>query len=305
MTLSLAKFDISIKPKELIVLPRENKGNILRGGFGHTFKNMICVKNFDFKCKECEFLNNCPYPTVFESSPPSNSEILSKNADIPRPFVIKAPITKKTEYTNQDTIKFSLVLVNKVIKLLPYFITTFKELGIQGINKPNKGKFDILSIKTNEKDIYNDGVLQNYSEYLTFDKKEKVSYIKLEFLTETTLKDKGIIIQNPNFSSLIKRLRDRISSLALFYGDGWNIDFKQLGLDAEKVIKTEDNTYWNEKSRFSKRKGVKHDMSGFIGEVAFEGDITPFMEILEIGQYIHVGKGAVFGNGWYRIVEFR
>ena len=303
MSIILSKYDISIKPKDLLILPRDNKGNVLRGSFGNTFKRMTCVKNFDFKCKECELLDNCPYPIIFESSPPKDTEYLSKNSDIPRPFIIKPPITKKTHYSNEDTLKFSLVLVNRVIKLLPYFIATFVEMGKVGIGE-NRGKFNLINIKNNEKDLFIDGVLQNYSEPLSIKKDDrKISYLKLEFLTETTIKSNGNILLKPDFPSLIKRLRDRISSLSLFYGEAWNVDFKKLGLDAENIKKVEDDTYWNEKSRYSKRNNIKHDMSGFIGEVAFEGDITQFMDLLRIGEFTHVGKGAVFGNGWYKIVE--
>ncbi|MGQ9570948.1 MAG: CRISPR system precrRNA processing endoribonuclease RAMP protein Cas6 [Thermodesulfovibrionales bacterium] len=33
----------------------------------------------------------------------------------------------------------------------------------------------------------------------------------------------------------------------------------------------------------------------------FEGDLTEFLPLILLGEYLHVGEGAVFGNGWYRI----
>jgi CRISPR/Cas system endoribonuclease Cas6 (RAMP superfamily) len=50
---------------------------------------------------------------------------------------------------------------------------------------------------------------------------------------------------------------------------------------------------------------VTHDLSGFVGEVSFEGDLAPFVPYLKLGEYVHVGKNAVFGNGWYEITEMR
>lgn len=303
MIVEISKYDITIKPKSILELPPINKGNVLRGSFGSTFKSMVCTENIDTQCKKCNFSIDCPYPIIFEPSPPKDSNNLSKNSDIPRPFVIKPPLTKKTNYNNEDVLRFSLVLINNSIKMLPYFITTFIEMGNRGIGK-NKGKFDVLSIKNNNVELFENGILKNTSDNIKISNTDKqISKITIEFLTETTIKDQGQILSKPTFTSLIKRLRDRVSSLSTFYGDPWEIDFKKLAIESEQVIKVEDNTYWNEKSRFSKRNNIHHDMSGFMGEVSFEGNITQFMEILQIGELIHVGKGAVFGNGWYKILE--
>ena len=42
-------------------------------------------------------------------------------------------------------------------------------------------------------------------------------------------------------------------------------------------------------------------MGGFMGEIAFEGDIEPFMSLIKAGEIIHVGKGTGFGLGKYII----
>lgn len=48
------------------------------------------------------------------------------------------------------------------------------------------------------------------------------------------------------------------------------------------------------------RKKV-HDQSGFTGEITFEGDLSEFLPLLVVGEYVHIGEDAVFGNGWYGI----
>lgn len=305
MILEVAKYDLAIKPIDILILPETNKGNVLRGGFGNTFKQMVCVKNVDFPCKNCEVSDTCPYPIIFEPSPQTDLKSLSKNSDIPRPFVINPPTTKKTKYSSDDTIRFSLVLVGKVIKLLPYFITTFKELGNIGIGS-NSGKYNLISVYNNNSEIYSNGLLKNESNlYPIIIPSKPISYIKLDFLTETTIKVNGQFIEKPDFGAIIKRIRDRVASLAVFFGIKWEADFIQIGKLAEMVKTLEDNTYWNEKTRFSKRNNVKHDMSGFIGDISFTGDISPFIELLLLGELVHVGKGAVFGNGFYKIVEVK
>jgi CRISPR-associated endoribonuclease Cas6 len=130
--------------------------------------------------------------------------------------------------------------------------------------------------------------------------------VTLRFLTPTMLKVDGALLRVPSFATILKRLRDRINALSYFYcGKGLDIDFKAFGDQAEKVKTIADSTRWVESARYSRRREVTHDLSGFVGEVSFEGDLAPFVPYLKLGEYVHVGKNAVFGNGWYEITEMR
>jgi CRISPR/Cas system endoribonuclease Cas6 (RAMP superfamily) len=68
------------------------------------------------------------------------------------------------------------------------------------------------------------------------------------------------------------------------------------------AIKTKElNLRWIELKRRSKTQPIQHDQSGFIGNITFVGDLREFLPLLVLGEYVHVGEDAVFGNGWYRI----
>jgi hypothetical protein len=118
------------------------------------------------------------------------------------------------------------------------------------------------------------------------------------------LRADGVLARRPAFGPLAKRLRDRINALSYFYcGAGLDIDFKAFGKQAEKIATVSDSTGWVESSRYSRRREVTQDLSGFVGEVTFEGELGMFLPYLKLGEYLHVGKNAVFGNGWYEIVR--
>jgi hypothetical protein len=54
------------------------KGNVIRGGFGSTFRRIVCHSG----CQEpetCELRNVCPYTAVFHPFVPEDSEKISKN----------------------------------------------------------------------------------------------------------------------------------------------------------------------------------------------------------------------------------
>jgi len=61
------------------------------------------------------------------------------------------------------------------------------------------------------------------------------------------------------------------------------------------VAQTED---W---SRFSGRQKQRIKMGGLVGLVTYAGDLADYLPLLALGEFIHVGKGTVFGNGQYRI----
>src|SRR5205085_12007837 len=83
--------------------------------------------------KSCTLAETCPYKAVFEPSPPAGSERLSKNQDIPRPFVFRAPQTKQTRFQKGEAFEFGLVLIGRALDFLPYFVLSFRELASDGL----------------------------------------------------------------------------------------------------------------------------------------------------------------------------
>jgi hypothetical protein len=125
---SLHHFRFHLEPKATLHMPAYNKGNVIRGGFGSTFRRIVC-----------------PYTAVFQPFVPEGSEKISKNRDIPRPFVIKPPLETKETFLPGERLSFDLVLVGKIKEYLPYFIVTFKELSQAGLGR-NRAPVDLVGV---------------------------------------------------------------------------------------------------------------------------------------------------------------
>ncbi len=65
---------------------------------------------------------------------------------------------------------------------------------------------------------------------------------------------------------------------------------------AEGVKVSAGSLRWHEWERYSARQNTRMKMGGFVGEITFEGDIEPFMDLIMAGEVLHVGKGTGFGN---------
>jgi CRISPR-associated endoribonuclease Cas6 len=302
-----------LSPQTPLELPPFNKGATIRGGFGTAFRRLVCV-DLRLDCAVCELHYACPYTKVFNPFVSPDAERLSKNQNIPRPFVVKPPLTTQTRYLPGEPLRFEFVAVGEAINYLPYFIVAFRELaeGGFGLNRARctLSSIEALTPQGKATTIYEstDGIVRPPREHLTWSMLAEhavtlkgLREITIQFLTPTTLKAEGAVVTVPQFHHLIKRLRDRANALAYFYGgEALDLDFKAFGQHAEQVKAVETSSRWLERSRRT-RQGEQQNLSGFVGEVTYRGDLEPFIPLLLLGEYIHVGKNAAFGNGWYRL----
>jgi len=111
-------------------------------------------------------------------------------------------------------------------------------------------------------------------------------------------------VHKPEFRVLIQRLLERISTLAREYGGGAfdeHLKYHLVG-EASEVELVRDGTRWVDLESYSTRKRGTTPIGGLVGEATYEGDLTPFLPWLIWGQFTHVGKNAVKGDGWYELV---
>ncbi len=327
--LPVGLFRFTIVPEEPMHVPAVNKGNMLRGGFGHAFRRLCCVPQCR-DTKSCPLGASCPYKAVFEPSPPPGSERLSKNQDIPRPFVFRAPITQQRRFGKGQRFEFDLVLIGRALDFLPYFVLSFKELALEGLGL-NRAKCILERVE--QTGISSNGAEQGSRTKLIYSNEDQVfratrtvrslewigarlqelrsqngsgpaQSITIQFLTPTFLRADGEVVRRPEFHHIFKRLRDRINALSTFFGDGpLVVDFRELGERAEKVRTTAAHTEWVERFRTSSRTRERHELSGFIGEATYEGDLLEFLSWLAFGEAIHLGKHTAWGNGRFELPE--
>ncbi len=314
---TLARYEFTLHPENLIRMPAYNKGNILRGAFGSSLRKIVCIKQ-KTDCEDCSLIEKCAYTLIFN---PICINPAKRLFNTPRGFVIKPPLEITKDYSSEQDIKFEMILIGKSINFLPYVIVPIIELGKWGIGI-NRGRFKLHDIRVlkgfNSESIFepDKNTIKNIQLVISGNEitkqAEKISdsrNLTLYFLTPTRIrfnptgeKGKSIPIRVPEFHHIIRRLRDRINALSLTYcGKNIDIDFKGLAEKARKIKTKNVNLKWIDLVRTSKSQHIQHDISGFIGDITFEGNLKEFLPWLILGEYVHVGEDAVFGNGWYRM----
>jgi hypothetical protein len=331
--LRIGVFRFSLAPMQPLAVPAVNKGNMLRGGFGHAFRRLCCIPQC-LDTNTCPLATSCPYKAVFAPSPPPGADRLSKNQDIPRPFVFRAPQTQQTRFDTGERFQFDMVLIGRALDFLPYFVLSFRELAAEGLGL-NRAKctlekveeIDIALVsraavasvddadpqrliystedhifRATESTSADEWINTRVQQLLNGNGNGAAQRVTIRFLTPTFLRADGEVVRQPEFHQLFKRLRDRINALGAFFGDGpLDVDFRGLGERAEKVRTVSAQTNWVDRFRTSSRTHDRHELSGFVGDATYEGELAEFLPWLALGELAHVGKHTAWGNGWFEI----
>lgn len=317
---NFTQYEIILKVEEPLRLPAY-KGSALRGGFGAALKRLCCSNDFsrcDAKPPACQ----CPYGFLFEPKNTTGNPHIRAGEEVARPFVIEPPLDTKRDYQVGERLTLHLLLFGKAQEFLPFFLVTLRELPRMGAPS-QRGRLsleeiwsvnDLAGVKQR---VYlsADQLVRSVEQPISFDNlaataaQYPTDRLTLHFQTNTILQYQSRTLRRLEFHALISRLLQRLETIAALYGDVaqssrlQNFDPPALIRAAKAVTIADDRARWNVWSRYSRRQEQKIPMDGVIGKITYTGDLAPFLPLLLIGQYLHVGKGCVFGLGKFSVLR--
>lgn len=311
--LSFAVFNFKIQALEPLFLP-DYKGSALRGGFGNALKQLCQRNSKTHSCLECEINPQCPYAYNFET-PRNNAAPASIEAEnLPHPFVLLPPWTDKNHIAPGEILTFKLTLVGRGIQHLPFYVWAFDVFGELGIGK-GQGRFRLLRItddfskneifNNQEKSLSSEFLVKHFAELSAETRDWNKHEITLDFNTPTEILDRNQPTRQLSFGLLIRSLLRRASLLAeLHTGFKWALDYHaiiQAATDEVSVVKS--SLLSSDWERYSNRSQQRMKIQAFSGKVLYKGEIEPFLPLVQLGHYIHVGKKTSFGMGNYEILN--
>ena len=127
-----------------------------------------------------------------------------------------------------------------------------------------------------------------------------VTRLRLSFKSPVKVVLHGKVVGEPHFPSLARAVVRRLRILSEVHGGG---EWPQAGygplLDLADGVRLEHHeTAWVSALRHSQQGGTM-PLEGFVGQAwyASSADLRPLLPALWLGQWLHVGKGTVWGNG--------
>lgn len=308
--LPITRYRFNLQADTLIQFP-PYAGSTWRGAFGHALRRTVCVTR-EPSCAGCLLQRSCVYSYVFET-PAGQEPMLGKIDTAPHPYILHPLDTSGSQYTSDEHLQVGLTLIGKAIDHLPYMIHALQQVGTKGIGK-HDGQYTLLdveqeiSIGTSQwQTIYQNGhSLQALPSQLpACPTLPDDGYVTITFHSPYRAIQDGKLVRSGRFTfqAFIMQIIRRVSLLhALHTEQIIHPDVKQLAAQAANVPLHNPQLYWYEWSRYSNRQQTKVQMGGLIGSFQIPAALlADYWEWLWLGQWTHVGKGAVMGMGEYSL----
>jgi hypothetical protein len=281
-------------------------GSTLRGAFGGALRASACMTKATV-CDGCPLLATCPYGVVFEPRPPSMTHPLQNFSQIPRPYVIEPPEWGEITCSPGETLAFHVVLAGRAVEQLPLILWAFQKAFQRRVGRGDGTAVLALvwHVGGEGSKLILDGPGGSIAEHAAVvpAAADDGDAVTLHFDSPLRLQTNGRRATASEFTprKLLTTLIRRIALIHDFHGAGpLPLDFKALAAQAD-AIGSEKNLKWRDWTRYSSRQQQKMDLGGVVGSWRLTGDLAPFLPFLHLGQWLHVGKEAVFGLGGYRL----
>mgnify|MGYP005841097163 CR=1 FL=1 len=302
----------------------EHKGSALRGAIYHALRSRFCtMRDGVGECVRCPIWQTCPVCTLVSTLAPDNRV----GPDAARPYTVQPPLDgAQLSYAPGELLTFGLTLYADAMRLFPYLVMALYGLEEEGlgrrveVNHWRRGALRITAIhadnpltgeraavvRPGEALVQVPDVAITHAQVLArAEALRAVPELTIELLTPTRLTHRKALIKpgEVTLAVLLARLFDRLESLAQSFSDTpLSIPYRDLLEQAGRAQVVRDATHWVELSSYSTRQRRATPIGGLMGQVTIAcDDWSPFLPWLLWGQFTHVGKDAVKGNGWYMI----
>jgi len=272
-------------------------GSTVRGILGHCIRDFCCDYPSE-RCFRCGKRKECIYVECFSNT--------GGEAGAVNPYTLYVHGEGKKRWKNGDVCVFDLTLFGRAVEKAYIYLDALQAAEQKGWGAA-KLPFRLMQVTDPDagKMIYIGGKswIRNLSSRPLQIAGRNVSYASLLFDTPLRIVSGKKLFDKLSFEMLIEFLIRRISLLTIAHTDfrlEWN---EEELLEQAKRVRTVSE-YWKEVpfTRYSmNQKEGKLELPSKTGWILYEGDLSTFVPILEVGKYLRIGKGATIGFGHYEV----
>jgi len=237
----------------------------------------------------------------------------SKRVALPKPFVLVPPLETQCHYPPGSPLSCDLLLIGPACYSLTACLCAFEHLGQEGLGT-GRGRFEIqrverlapgapphLLLEQGGTAVMHPGPPTTSQEVTRGREDRDIDKVTLTFDTRLRLKNDNRLVRTcPEFATFLERVIARINLLSGAYHGGPIIEHeaKQALLEqARHVTIRSHDLVWDDWARYSGRQKEWMQFGGLLGSVTYDGELKPFMPMLALGEWLHVGGKTSFGLG--------
>jgi hypothetical protein len=320
-SLSLTMLQAEYRTERACELP-EYLGSTVRGAFGEELHARSCLEP-DGPCALCCQPDRCASGALFDG--PADGEVRGlggtdptrggSGGDRPRPYVLVAPPWRSVAYQPGEVIRVGLTLVGRARVWLPWVASALAGMGTRGLGVDRQPwtLVRITAVRSDMSSVAIDAASAATGQAIPqLDGPEIVAKAPpsmgqacLVFLTPADLKSHGQRVDHLDGPGLFRRLIRRIGTLVESFCSPplrGPFDYHSLADLADQVVVAEQQVATVRWDRYSGRQRTKHPLSGLVGQAIVSNIPDPLWPYLILGQWVHIGKGASFGQGRYVVL---
>lgn len=262
-----------------------------RADFENAFRKALSCKRGD--CAGCPSCARCVFPATFGQQIADDPEAVRRHQKPPLPFILRFPVLPPAPNRGRAC-ELALTLVGSAVQHVSCyfaavgFLIEMKGGTLTAVEAESPGGARTAVAGSDHPALPLLGSLDPaQAGPLATDA------VTVTLLTPLKLVRDGRLLKTFTFANFARTLMRRVSSLAYHYeGAEPALDYRWLSMSSEEVRTAAADC------RFVSWNGRP---AGILGTVRFAGDLEPFHLLLQLGAATHLGKGASFGFGAYRL----
>ena len=197
---------------------------------------------------------------------------------------------------------FKILLLGEGVQYARQLVNAIQQIRKLGLGAP-RYKFELKKIthSLDQRIIWEKGHFYEIairSAALPYHYLPDVSQLHIQMLTPLRIRRNGNLLEELDFTTIIRNIARRMEMITERYG-GWcdQLEIGRILELSEDISVIRQKTEILNMERYSNRLGKKMDFSGLMGDIWFEGDLTPFVPWLYAAQIVHFGRNTTFGMG--------
>lgn len=306
MKLSYQHFVFHCRAADRPYIFKNIPGFVLHSVLGKELHGKACFHP-GAQCEPCADRFICPYGRMFVTFMRKDENALAGCNRATHPFVMwcDAPL-----YRQVHAFRIHLILPEHAVQFFPYFVYSLTNAGNDGLFKA-RIRFLIENVTCRETELVQNNLLQNWrpQPLHTFELGNEPGQpveVDQQIMIQSPLRIKyeGRLQRELQAVPFLRAVQRRSNQFCALYG---SLEQPQDLVDLAQVELTPldfDPPGWEDYTFRSVRQQQQLKLGGIRGAYRLSGKLPRgLLQMLELGEVLHIGKNIGFGLGKYRLVR--